>query len=147
MCLCDIDWENELIHFPAAKGDKQVHQPLMAEAGNALTAYLARGRQQMSYPEVFLSVTKPAHPLSSSNLSNMSKRRFKRAQIILSQGVSYGTHGFRHALAGRLVGLIPFKELSDMLGHLDPSSTLLYSKVNFDMQQEAALPWPEEELS
>jgi integrase len=80
----------------------------------------------------------------SRNLSNITRRRFKQAGIKLSEGVSYGTHGFRHAFATRLVGHIPFLELSEMLGHSSPNSTFLYSKVAFSMLQEAVIPWPEE---
>ena len=146
LCLANLDWEQELIHSPAAKGGRVVTQPMMVEAGNALLRYLERGRPKTFHPEIFMSLTKPAHPLGfSSNLSSMCARHFKKAQITLPKGVSHGTHGFRHAFASRLVGLIPFKELSEMLGHLDPASTQIYSKVDFALQQEAALPWPGEE--
>jgi integrase/recombinase XerD len=148
LCLGDLDWEQELIHFSAAKGGRLVTQVMMPAAGNALLAYLQRGRPKTKHSEVFMSLNKPVHPLRfSSNLSSMCARYFKKAQITLPEGVSYGTHGFRHAFASRLVGLIPFKQLSDMLGHSDPASTQIYSKVNFSLQQEAALPWPQEEIS
>ena len=60
----------------------------------------------------------------------------------LPEGVSPGTHGFRHAFACRMIGKIPFKELIDQLGHRDPTSTLIYGKVDLDALSQAALPWP-----
>ena len=63
----------------------------------------------------------------SSTVSGILWRRFKSAQIQLPQGVSYGSHGLRHAFGARLVGTISLHELGAMLGHKDLSSTLLYS--------------------
>jgi len=65
--------------------------------------------------------------------------------VSLPEGVSHGCYGLRHAFAGRLVGKIPFKHLADMLGHRDPSTTLIYSKIDFAALEQAALPWPEED--
>ena len=142
LCLGDIDWRKETICFPAAKNGRLVRMPILPEAGNALVTYLQKGRQESSYPEVFLTQTTPAHPLKrSSSVSGMISNRLKRAGLELPKGVSHGAHGFRHAFAVRLTGNVPLKHLSDMLGHCDPSSTLIYSKVAFTELDEAAVPW------
>jgi hypothetical protein len=41
-----------------------------------------------------------------------------------------------------MIGRVPFKDLVDMLGHRDPSSTLIYGKIDRAALTEAALPWP-----
>jgi integrase len=66
----------------------------------------------------------------------------KQAGIELPEGGRYGSHGFRHAFASRMYGRIPFKDVVDMLGHRNPSSTLVYGKVEVAALRKAALPWP-----
>jgi len=144
LCLADLDWDAELIYFPAVKGGLAVTQVMSTEIGNILSAYLQKGRPHSSFHEVFLTNCRGVHPLyNHTTLSDIVKRRLKRAGIQLPAGVSYGSHGFRHAFAARLVGNVPFSSLSKMLGHKKISSTFIYSKVNFSMQREAVLPWPE----
>lgn len=141
--LNDIDWQNERIHFPAAKGGRSIEQHLVAEAGNLLSGYVRHGRPESECPEVFLTLREPFAPLpNASCLSGMLKRRIKQLGLVLPEGVSHGTHGFRHAFASRMVGKVPFKDLVDQLGHRDPASTLIYGKVDLDGLHQAALPWP-----
>ena len=141
--LNDIDWRNERIHFPAAKSGRPIEQHLMPEAGSLLSGYIRFARPETGFTEVFLTLHEPFGPLpGASYLSGMVKRRIKQLGLVLPDGVSHGTHGFRHAFASRMVGKIPFKDLVDQLGHRDPASTLIYSKVDLDGLRQAALPWP-----
>jgi len=141
--LDGIDWHNERIHFPAAKGGRPVEQHLVAEAGNLLSEYVRFGRPESEHAEVFLMLCEPFGPIPAANeLSEVIRRRIRRLGMVLPDGVSYGTHGFRHAFASRMVGKVPFKDLVDQLGHRDPASTLVYSKVDLDSLRQAALPWP-----
>ncbi len=143
--LEDVDWRNDRIRFPAVKGGRSVEQPLVADAGNRLADYIRYARPESEFSEVFLTLRAPFRPIcTSSSLSSIIHRYIKRFGIILPEGVSHGTHGFRHAFASRMVGKIPFKDLIDQLGHRDPSSTLVYSKIDMDGLHQAALPWPEE---
>ena len=141
--LDDIDWRNERIHFPAAKGGRSIEQHLVAEAGNLLSGYIRHGRPESECSEVFLTLHKPFGSLPcASYLSGMVKRRIKQLGLVIPEGLSHGTHGFRHAFASRMVGKVPFKDLIDQLGHRDPASTLIYSKVDLDGLRQAVLPWP-----
>ncbi len=142
LCLEHIDWQNERIHFPAAKRGRPIEQHLTVKAGNRLAEYISNGRPQSPLPEVFLTLT-TAVPLSdSSHLSKVIHRRLQRAELSVPEGVSRGTHGLRHAFAVRMTGQVPFKDVVDMLGHRDPSSTLIYAKADVQTLQQAALPWP-----
>ena len=141
--LDDLDWEQNSILFPAAKGGRPIKQHLSAKVGNRIAEYLLKGRATCSRPEVFLRTCEPAEPFTySAQLSSILRKRIKQAEIELPQGVSYGSHGFRHAFASRHCGRVPFKDIVDMLGHRDPSSTLIYSKVDVVALAKAALPWP-----
>jgi integrase/recombinase XerD len=140
--LEDIDWQNERIHFPAAKGGRPIEQHLTTRAGNRLTDYIVNGRPESPLPQVFLTATTGAILSDSSHLSKMIHRRLLRANVPVPDGVSRGTHGLRHAFAVRMTGKVPFKDVVDMLGHRDPSSTLIYAKTDVQTLQQAALPWP-----
>jgi integrase len=93
-------------------------------------------------PEVFLTLTTAVPLPDSSHLSKVIHRRLERADLIVPECVSRGTHGFRHAFAVRMTGQVPFKDVVDMLGHRDPSSTMIYAKTDVQTLQQAALPWP-----
>ena len=140
--LEDIDWRNERIHFPAAKGGRPIEQHLTLKAGNRLTDYIVNGRPESPLPQIFLTTTTGTILSDSSHLSKMIHRRLLRANVPVPDGVSRGTHGLRHAFAVRMTGKVPFKDVVDMLGHRDPSSTLIYAKTDVQTLQQAALPWP-----
>lgn len=145
--LSDLDWDGGHIRFPACKRGKEIIQHLTPAAGNRLSEYIRLERPAASgRDEVFLGASPPHHPLRrSADLSSMIARRLRQGGVELPEGVSQGAHGFRHAFASRLCGKIPLKHISDMLGHRDLSSVMVYAKVNFDDLAQAALPWPEED--
>ena len=142
LCLKHIDWQNERIHFPAAKGGRPIEQHLTVKAGNRLADYITNGRPQSPLSQVFLTLTSAAALPDSSYLSHIIHRRLQRARVAVPSGVSHGTHGLRHAFAVRMTGQVPFKDVVDMLGHRDPSSTMIYAKTDVQTLQQAALPWP-----
>jgi integrase/recombinase XerD len=144
--LEDIDWAGSRIQFRAVKGGRTIIQHLTPEVGNGLLEYIRDGRPNDSpYAEVFLTVLTPYRPFKSSrSLSAIIANHLKRIDAQLPEGVSHGTHSFRHAFAARLTGEVSFKHIADMLGHRDLASTFVYSKVNFKALSEAAQPWPVE---
>jgi len=140
--LDHIDWQNGRIHFPAAKRGRPIEQHLTEKAGNRLAEYITDGRPPSALPEVFLTLTTATALTGKTYLSVMLERRLQRAKTPVPEGVSHGTHGFRHAFAVRMTGQVPFKDVVDMLGHRDPSSALIYAKADVQTLQQAALPWP-----
>jgi len=141
--LADVDWPRSRIHFPAAKGGRAIEQHLTVDAGNRLVDYLCKGRAQRPHPELFLHTRAPFGPITHPReFSRILRRRLEHAGVELPAGVRYGSHGFRHAFAARMYGRIPFKDVVDMLGHRDPSTTLIYGKVDLVALRKAALPWP-----
>lgn len=144
--LEDIDWDGELICFPAAKGGAPVRVPLTAEAGSAVLDYLEKERPADSpHAEVFLQAVPPFGPfIWSGSFAKIVTRRLRELGIEPPEGVSRGLHGFRHAFASRLTGHVPLKHISDLLGHRDLDSTLIYTMVDFEGLAGTALRWPEE---
>jgi len=142
LLLQHIDWERERIHFPACKHGRAIEQHLTAKAGNRLADYIANGRPDSPCGEVLLLHPAATPMTQPRQLSRVIRRRLKQADVSIPQGVSRGTHGFRHAFATRMVGRVPFKDLVDMLGHRNASNTLIYARVDVQTLQQAALPWP-----
>lgn len=141
--LEDVDWPRARIHFPAVKRGRAVEQHLTASAGNCLAEYLRKGRPQSAHREIFLHTDEPFGPIAQPRaLSKLLRIRMQQAGIALPEGVRYGSHCFRHAFAARMYGCVPFKDVVDMLGHRDPSTTLIYGKVDLSALRKAALPWP-----
>lgn len=145
--LADIRWDEDQIVFHPAKGGKRIIQHLTAAVGNSLLDYLREARPgSTGYEEVFLTCGKGApRPLCyPASLSAAISRRLKSAQIELPEGVSHGSHSFRHAFAKRMVTHSePFKHVSDMLGHMVLNSTMIYTKLDLSSLRQAALEWPE----
>ena len=142
LLLEHIDWERGRIHFPACKRGRAVEQHLTARACNRLADYIADGRPESPFREVFLlhpAAVPIEHP---RQLSRIIADRLRGGAVPVPPGVSRGTHGFRHAFARRMVGQVPFKDLVDMLGHRNPSNTLIYAKIDATSLRQAALPWP-----
>ena len=141
--LEDVDWAKSRIHFSAAKRGRPIEQYLTAKAGNRLAEYISNGRPSSPCREVFLTLHKPFGPIAHPRqLSRIIQNRMKQAGVKLPEGVSYGSHGFRHAFATRLYGRVPFQDIVDMLGHRDPSSTLIYGKLEVSTLSKVVLPWP-----
>jgi len=145
--LDHICWQSNTIDFLPCKRGKAIRQHLTTDVGNSLIDYIRNGRpNDVSYPEVFLTYHQPFHPFKKAeSLSSIIRRCLEKAGIELPQGVSRGTHSFRHAFATRLVQHVPLKHIADMLGHRNISSSFIYSKVDFNALREAALPWPMED--
>jgi len=144
--LDDIDWRADLVRFSAVKGGMAVVQHLTPKVGNSLLAYIQEARPNTApYSEVFLTSRPPFRPFrSSSGFSSIISRRLRQIGVELPEGVSRGTHSFRHSFASRMVGKVPLKHIADMLGHRDLSSAYIYTKVDFEALSQAALPWPVE---
>jgi integrase len=143
LCLEDVAWTRSRIHFPAAKRGRSVEAPLTAKAGNRLAEYIHNGRPNSPHREVFLHTYEPFAPIRRAcRLSEIIRRRIEKAGVELPEGVLYGAHAFRHALASRLYGRVPFKDVIDIMGHRKPSTTLIYGKADLTGLRKAALPWP-----
>ena len=135
--LGDVHWRTgELL--VRGKGRRQDLLPLPAEVGEALAAYLSRGRIPNGARHVFVTCRAPRRPIRAEMVGYIVKAACRRAGV-----PQVGPHRLRHALAGELLrqgaGLAA---ISHVLRHQDLATTALYAKVDLDMLREVAQPWP-----
>jgi len=142
LCLQDIDWAKDQILFRACKQGKNVLLPLTEPVGESLLDYLKNARPRRPYPEVFLTVRAPYHPLPCSNtIAAIVKRHIHAAGINVH---SQGAHAFRHGFATRMLQEgHSLKEIADVLGHRCLSTTFIYTKVDLTALRQVGLPLPE----
>jgi site-specific recombinase XerD len=140
--LEDIDWRLNLLHFPGAKGGRDLLLPLRSAAGEAIVAYLKGGRP-VGWPfrEVFLRVRPPIGPLQGV-LWNIIKPYARKAGVDIP---SFGSNAWRHACATRMLAKgESLKTIRHVLGHQSIETTFIYTKVDLAALRQAALEWPEE---
>lgn len=140
--LKDIDWKKGTIYFRPYKRGKALSFPLKASVAEALLDYIKKDRQNASFKEVVLTVNGKTRP--AATVVSAVKQCYRKAGIKTEFGV---THPIRHAFATKLVREgVPFKTVSDLLGHRDMDTTFIYTKVNIPQLKLLARPWPKEAL-
>lgn len=136
----DIDWEVGALTV-TVKGKRRKAYPLTQEIGEAIADYLQHGRPSGSPRCVFLRVNAPIRGfLGSSGISRVVRYWLKRAAV---DAPTDGAHPFRHGLATTLLNAgASLWEIGDMLGHRNPDTTRIYTKVDIVALRSLALPWP-----
>lgn len=135
--LDDIDWRaGELV--VRGKAGRQDRLPLPAEVGDALVAYLSRGRNPARARHLFLTCRAPRGPIRADLVGDVVERACKRAGL-----PRVGPHRLRHALAGELLARgAGLAAISQVLRHQDLATTALYAKVDLVALRRVAQPWP-----
>lgn len=135
--LRDVDWRaGELI--VRGKGRRLDRLPLPAEVGDALVAYLSRGRNPQDARHLFLTCRAPRGPIRADLVGDVVERTCLRAGL-----PHVSPHRLRHALAGELLrqgaGLVA---ISQVLRHQDLATTAVYAKVDLVALRRVSRPWP-----
>jgi len=135
--LEDLDWRaGELL--VRGKGPRLDRLPLPVDVGEAVAAYLTRGRPRAACREVFLSVAAPIGALGNMAISDVVRRSCRRAGI-----EPIGAHRLRHALAVDLVAAgAALPEIGQLLRHRSASATRIYARVDLELLRSVAQPWP-----
>jgi integrase/recombinase XerD len=135
--LDDIDWRaGELV--VVGKGARQERLPLPADVGQAIAAYLRRGRPQSSRREVFLRSKAPYDPIASGTVASTVRRSCRRAGI-----AEFGSHRLRHTAACEMVKAdVPLYRIGQVLRHRSLQSTAIYARVDVERLRLLAAPWP-----
>ena len=140
--LDDVDWRSGTVRVQTRKTGHGALLPLPYEVGEALAAYLERGRPASEDRHIFLLHRQHVGaPIDRHAASDAVHRALRRAGI---DAPAHGTNLLRHSLATDLLAHgANLKQIADLFGHRALSSTQIYAKVDVAALREAALPWPE----
>jgi len=136
--LDDIDWRaGEIVVH--GKGGHEDRLPLPSDVGEAIVAYLRRGRPKTTeHREVFLGAVAPMGPFTTNGVSGIVRSACLRAGVPV-----IGPHRLRHTLACQMAnGGVPLPEIAEVLRHHSISSTAEYARVDIEGLRTVAQPWP-----
>jgi integrase/recombinase XerD len=136
--LGQIDWRaGELVID--GKGNRRERLPLPADVGEAVAAYLRRGRPRRAEGRsVFVRVKAPHRPLTPGGVTNVVIAAGRRAGL-----GDITAHRLRHSVATELLQAgAPLEEIGQLLRHRRPLTTAIYAKVDREALRSLARPWP-----
>jgi integrase/recombinase XerD len=148
--LEDIDWRADRFCVLHTKTAAQSLLPLLPAVGDALLAYLRRGRPITDAREIFIRICAPYRGFADgSSLYSVIRERLDAAGV--QPAGKRGPHAFRHARAVSLLRAgVSQKVIGDVLGHRSAASTTPYLKLATEELRNVALEIPmcsEEEQS
>ncbi len=137
MTLDDFDWRRERLQVPMRKGGHNHVYPLTADAGLAVIEYLRKARPAAADRRAFRGVLAPFAPVEHHTVSDRAALHLRRAGINVRRA---GSHTLRHSCVQRLVDAgFDLKAIGDFVGHRQPHTTQIYSKVSVEKLREVAL--------
>jgi site-specific recombinase XerD len=142
MRLCDLDWDEGTVRV-RGKGRKDVRLPLPQDAGDALLEYLVHARPAADTDRVFLCAQAPIRPFASTCVvSDVVRLALRRAGI--TDPPSKGAHLLRHSAATTMLREgVSLDVIASVLRHGSTETTAYYAKVDVNLLQQVAQPWPE----
>jgi integrase len=139
LSLDDIDWTTGEV-VVRGKRRREDRLPLPADVGEALVAWLRRGRPASGRREVFLRVRAPIVALSAGGVTAVVRQACRRAGMPLC-----GAHRLRHTAATELLRAGgSLAEVGQVLRHQESATTSLYAKVDRRALGAVVRPWPGE---
>jgi integrase/recombinase XerD len=135
--LDDIDWRRgELL--VRGKGDRREQLPLPVDVGEALAAYLQRGRPRCPDRHLFVRVKAPTAGLTGDGVAKVVHAACRRAGLPV-----VGAHRLRRTTAcATLRGGGSLAEVGEVLRQRSAFTQALYAKVDRAALERVARPWP-----
>lgn len=139
LTLDAIDWKQARLRV-AGKSRREDWLPLPQDAGEAVLAYLRKGRPRIRAEAVFFTAVAPFIPISRLIVSAVVDRAIRRAGV---KSPSHGAHVLRHSAAVRMLRAgSSLAEIGALLRHASIETTFHYAKVDLDLLLAVAAPWP-----
>jgi integrase/recombinase XerD len=138
--LDDIDWQGGCLSVHGKSGQR-TQLPLPKDVGDAIVVYLRHGRPCATSRRVFLRARAPIRGFrGGAAVGTIVRHALLRAGI---EAPTAGSHQFRHALATQMLRQgASLAEIGGLLGHRNPETTKIYTKVDLEALRTLALPWP-----
>lgn len=137
LCLDDLGWRAGEITV-TGKGGRVDRLPLPADVGEAIAAYLQRGRPRCDHRRLFLRAIAPIGPLGRGGISSIVRYACRRAGL-----AEVGAHRLRHTAASEMLAAgAPLEEIGQLLRHASTLSTSNYARVDLAALRGVAQPWP-----
>ena len=141
--LGDIDWEHNCIHMIQQKTSRSHDIPLTDVIGNSIIDYLLNERPACDSEYVFLRSNAPYRPLMAHSGIRRILFNVVNDSDIDIKGRIYGTRITRHSVASRMLRKgIPLPVISEMLGHGNKNSVMVYITTDDAKLAECTLPLP-----
>ncbi|MCP5008818.1 MAG: tyrosine-type recombinase/integrase, partial [Aestuariibacter sp.] len=138
--LDNIDWNTGTLNV-RGKGGHRNRFPLPTEVGKAIATYLQDGRPTCNSRRLFLRAKAPIRGFQgASGVGSIVRHSLKRCGV---NAPTFGAHQFRHGLATEMLRQgASLREIGDVLGHHNPQTTKIYTKVDVEALQSLAIAWP-----
>jgi site-specific recombinase XerD len=136
--LDDVNWRLGEITV-RGKGNRRDRLPMPVDVGRVLVGYLRAGRPAGALDRgVFIRVHAPHRGLTSGGVTQVVNGAAHRAGL----GTIYA-HRLRHSTATSMLAAgSPLVEISQVLRHRGPLTTMVYAKVDTEALRMLARPWP-----
>ncbi|WP_233580876.1 tyrosine-type recombinase/integrase [Acidipila sp. EB88] len=136
LLLSDLHLENGTFTIVRAKGGRTQHFMITTEVGEALVAYLSKGRPLCECRNVFVTLHPPFRATTHSSLRCIVAGRMTQLHI---ESALYSTHALRHSCATELLEEgISMGEIARFLGHRGSRSVGIYAKASKASVKEVA---------
>ena len=133
-----IDWRNGRVAV-SGKSRRAEWLPLTQEIGDAILAYIERGRPRIPTPRVFITDHPPIRPVTRGAVKGIVRHALTRAGV---KSAHQGAHILRHSAATQMLRHgVSLAGVGAVLRHRDPTMTMHYAKVDFALLSEIAQPW------
>lgn len=137
LTLDDLDWRSGEVTI-RGKGRRDERLPLPGDVGEAIVAYLRRGRPACAPRQVFIRARAPWRGLKQPSVTDIVYRACQRAGL-----PDFGPHRLRHTAATQMLRRgATLAEVAQVLRHHDPATTTTYAKVDRGALATLAQPWP-----
>jgi integrase/recombinase XerD len=140
--LSDVDWKTGSIQV-CGKGRRHTRLPLTREVGQAIVAYLKKGRTRTNADALFVRCRAPFCAFQGpAAISDLVDKALRRAGVVRpSRGAA---HLLRHSLATSMLWQgNSLEDIAAVLRHSSVETTQIYAKVDIPTLRKIAQPWPE----